>query len=195
MQIPPSSSFHDSGLVASESVGLLPAARIQTENICPNCQGTHVAAWPDLKPFLQGQKFVTGQLSALLQALWDECCRFQQYCQAAQVKDHLNQFFSLLTSPNNARQQVQEYVQELMVSHQYLNKICKAQLGMPLHLLVVQRNLLVIKLELLANPAPLQMVCEQLGYADLPNFSKFFKKQVGFSPAMYRDLLLVTEKK
>lgn len=80
-----------------------------------------------------------------------------------------------------------EYAKILYVSPQQLNKVVKAKCNISLSQLIANRIIIEAKRELYLTSKSVKIISNELGYKDEFYFSRFFKKQVGVSPKIYRD--------
>lgn len=158
---------------------------------CPYCLKEHLVNWISIHSRIISDPSKVNNLSyCLFVKLQQECCFFQSLAHEITFHPVLNEFCTMIIDQFNHRLQVQEYVNDLSISHQHLNKLCKHQVGFTLHNLVTRRNLLVIKIRLIKNDDSIKDICSNLGYSEVNNFSKFFKKYVGLTPYQYRSELI-----
>jgi AraC family transcriptional activator of pobA len=79
------------------------------------------------------------------------------------------------------------YAQLLHISENALNKTCKLHFGKTITSLIAERMTIEAKRELYLSAKPVKQIAYELGYRDAFYFSRFFKKNVGVSPQMFRD--------
>jgi AraC family transcriptional activator of pobA len=79
------------------------------------------------------------------------------------------------------------YAKQLHISEKSLNKICKQHFNKTLTNLIAERLTIEAKRELYLTAKPVKQIAFELGYNDEFYFSRFFKKQAGVSPQIFRD--------
>lgn len=79
------------------------------------------------------------------------------------------------------------YAEQLHITGNYLNKICKEADGRTAGEHVRDRVLIEAKRLLLHTNLTVNEVADMLGYDNVPWFITFFKQQTGFSPKQFRD--------
>jgi len=156
---------------------------------CPYCLQEHLVNWISIHPLIISVPSKGNAPQESVAKLQQECCFFQSLAHGTTFHPVLNEFFTMIIDQFNHRLQVQEYVHDLSISHQYLDKLCKYQVGSTLHNLVTRRNLLDIKIQLIKSDDSIKDICSNLGYTEVTNFSKFFKKYTGVTPCSYRNEL------
>ncbi|HEX3933871.1 MAG TPA: helix-turn-helix domain-containing protein [Puia sp.] len=80
-----------------------------------------------------------------------------------------------------------EYEKLLHVSAAVLNKASKAYFRKTLTALIAERLIIEAKRLLYLTARPVKEIAFELGYADEFYFSRFFKKNVGVSPVVFRE--------
>lgn len=96
--------------------------------------------------------------------------RFQQL-----VEEHFPQWHS-----------VAEYADQLGCTEKSLTRAVAASLGATAKVFISARIALEAKRLLLHTELPVATIAEQLGFDEATNFSKFFKREVGSTPAAFR---------
>jgi AraC-like DNA-binding protein len=81
-----------------------------------------------------------------------------------------------------------DYAGELGISTDRLHAICQRTLGRSPIELVHERMMREAKLRLERSARTVQEIADGLGFRDPANFSNFFKKRAGISPARYRAI-------
>lgn len=81
------------------------------------------------------------------------------------------------------------YAEQLHISANYLNILCKKHLQVPAMYLIQNRITLEAKRLLLASEMTVKEIAFELGFSDLAYFSNFFKAQTGTSPRAFRSQL------
>jgi AraC family transcriptional activator of pobA len=136
-------------------------------------------------------------IQAHLQLLMLAVLKRANYTQPDSVTDefkHVHEFFQLLekeTANVNYTTPIQiktakEYADRLSVHPNHLNAILKKLTGQNLSTHIRNRILEESKILLLRTDWTLQDIGFAIGFADQPNFSKFFKKITGTTPADFR---------
>lgn len=108
---------------------------------------------------------------------------------------HIYNFFQLLekeTTNINYNTPIRlktaaEFANSLSIHPNYLNAILKKNTGQNLSIHIQNRLLEESKVFLLRTEWTLQNIGYAIGYADQPNFSRFFKKHTGITPAKFRS--------
>ena len=80
-----------------------------------------------------------------------------------------------------------DYGKLLHISAKALNKASKTYFNKTLTSLIAERLIIEAKRELYLTSKPVKQVAFELGYDDEFYFSRFFKKNVGVSPQLFRD--------
>lgn len=93
--------------------------------------------------------------------------------------DAIAQHYTQLHAPN-------EYANLLCVSPKTLSSITKKYLNQTTSDLISQKIVIEAKRELYLTSKPVKQIAAHLGYEDEFYFSRFFKKNVGVSPDIYR---------
>ncbi len=81
------------------------------------------------------------------------------------------------------------YADQLHISPNYLNILCKRHLQVPAMFLIQNRATLEAKRLLHASEMPIKEIAFELGFNDLAHFSNFFKNKTGASPRSFRSQL------
>jgi AraC family transcriptional regulator, transcriptional activator of pobA len=79
------------------------------------------------------------------------------------------------------------YADQLHISANYLNILCKRHLQVPALFLIHNRIVLEAKRLLHASEMPVKEIAFDLGFSDLAHFSNFFKSKTGVSPRSFRE--------
>jgi AraC family transcriptional regulator, transcriptional activator of pobA len=75
----------------------------------------------------------------------------------------------------------------LHISVKALNKASNTHFNKTLTSLIAERLIIESKRELYLTSKPVKQIAFELGYEDEFYFSRFFKKNVGVSPQIFRD--------
>jgi AraC family transcriptional activator of pobA len=107
---------------------------------------------------------------------------------------HINEFFQLLenevsginyTSPIQTKT-AQEFADKLLVHPNHLNALLKKHTGKNVSTHIKTKLLEESKILLVQTDWSVQQIGYAVGFADQPNFSQFFKKNAGTTPAEFR---------
>lgn len=99
---------------------------------------------------------------------------------AAILKKAIEENFRTLRNPG-------DYAALLHVSLKVLNRASKTHFNKTLTDLIAERMIIEAKRELYLTAKPVKQVAFDLGYIDEFYFSRYFKKNVGVSPRIFRD--------
>jgi AraC-like DNA-binding protein len=136
-------------------------------------------------------------VQAYLQLLMIASVKIASYAQPDSVTEefkHIHEFFQLLeketkdinyTNPVRIRT-AKEFADQLSVHPNYLNALLKQHTGKNVSTHIKDRLLEASKILLTQTDWTLQDIGYAIGFADQPNFSQFFKKNIGQTPAEYR---------
>ncbi|OZI06505.1 AraC family transcriptional regulator [Siphonobacter sp. BAB-5385] len=144
-----------------------------------------------------GQKLNEDVIQAYLQLVMIECARIADFPEPNHVSEeykHVHEFFHLLekeTAHINYTQPIaiktaKEFAANLSVHPNYLNALLKKYTGQNVSTHIRNRLLEEAKSLLLQTNWNLQDIGYSIGFADQPNFSLFFKKNTGITPAEFR---------
>lgn len=97
------------------------------------------------------------------------------------------QFLNLLAKEFKYKKQVQDYAASLKVTSRYLSQVVKSVTGKTAGELVDEIVIKEAKILLSAQTLNVAQVAAQLNFSDQSFFGKFFKKNTGFSPSVYRN--------
>ena len=136
-------------------------------------------------------------LQAYMQLIMTESMRSAHYPAPDVVSvefNHLHHFFQLLekeTSGINYSKPlriktVKEFADDLAIHPNYLNALLKKHTGQNVSTHIRNRLLEESKVLLLQTDWTLQDIGFAIGFAEQPNFSLFFKKYIGITPAEFR---------
>jgi AraC family transcriptional activator of pobA len=96
------------------------------------------------------------------------------------LKSAIETHFKTLRTPG-------DYGKLLHISAKALNKASKTYFNKTLTGLIAERLIIEAKRELYLTAKPVRQIAFELGYEDEFYFSRFFKKNVGVSPLLFRD--------
>jgi AraC-like DNA-binding protein len=136
-------------------------------------------------------------IQTYLQLLMIQSARISDFKEPGNVSDeykHVQEFFNLLeketanvnyTNPI-AMKTAKEFAASLDVHPNYLNTLLKKHTGQNVSTHIRKRLLEEAKNLLLQTDWTLQDIGYSIGFAEQPNFSLFFKKNAGVTPAEFR---------
>ena len=78
------------------------------------------------------------------------------------------------------------YAQKLGLSETHLNRLVRSVSGLSLQRLVARRQIEIAQQELIFTVSTVQMIAEDLGFADPAYFNRFFKRETGMTPRAWR---------
>ncbi len=79
------------------------------------------------------------------------------------------------------------YAERLGLSPAHLNRICRQETGASLQQLVAARLVEAARRDLVFTPTPVQKIAYALGFSDPAYFNRFFRRQTGTTPGLYRE--------
>lgn len=100
------------------------------------------------------------------------------------------QFKSILNTATPGSMNVQDYAEQLKVSNQQLNMVCREAAGKTPSMMINERLLLEAKTLLSATGQPIKEIAHVLHFNDTSHFVKFFKGATNLTPGAYRELLV-----
>lgn len=102
------------------------------------------------------------------------------------TQERLEEFLGLLEAHISGHKQVSEYADMLNLTPYQLNAITKVTLGKTCSQIINEYIILEAKRYLLATSNQVNQIADHLGYEDVSYFIRFFKKQTGYSPELFR---------
>ncbi len=104
--------------------------------------------------------------------------------------DHriINNFLALLEQHYTAHSEVGFYANEMSVTPNYLNQVCRKKAGITAGDLIRDRILLEAKRLLSLTQLDIKEIAYTLGFNDSSYFSRFFKKYTDLSPQEFRKM-------
>nr|WP_068892437.1 helix-turn-helix domain-containing protein [Pedobacter panaciterrae] len=143
-----------------------------------------------LKELATSAQFHTELLQTRLQTVLILLKRWYSDCFDLQdsTTDHrlINNFLALLDQHYNVRSEVSFYADELHVTPNYLNQICRKKSGITAGDHIRERILLEAKRMLTLTNLDIKEIAYALGFNDTSYFSRFFRKNAGVSPQQFR---------
>ncbi|WP_212005437.1 AraC family transcriptional regulator [Chitinophaga sp. HK235] len=105
------------------------------------------------------------------------------------TKPVLLKYLSLINTNYKEQKSVAFYAEQLNISPNYLNILCKRHFQVPATFLIQNRVMLEAKRLILASDKTIKEIAFELGFNDLAYFSNFFKSQTGASPRQFKEQL------
>lgn len=102
------------------------------------------------------------------------------------IQDRFEEMSRLLETNISAMKKVSQYAGLMNLSSYQLNAITKASVDKTVTELINDQIILEAKRHLLATASPVKEIADLLGYEDSSYFIRFFRKQTGQSPDMFR---------
>ena len=103
-----------------------------------------------------------------------------------------NTFKKTLVSEFTELHNAEEYAQLLKVTPKHLNIICKQITGFTTKTFIDKFKIVEVKRYLASSTLPIKEIAANMGYWEVSNFVKFFKKHTGFTPKAFRDSQLLS---
>jgi len=110
-------------------------------------------------------------------------------CKVYQSHPRLAKFNMLIDEYFREQKLVAFYAEQLHISANYLNILCKRNLKISATQLIQQRVCVEAKRLLHTTGSSVKEIAFKMGFADHAYFSNFFKKQTGISPTAFREKL------
>lgn len=102
------------------------------------------------------------------------------------TQERLEELLQLLESHIATKKQVSDYAAMMHLTPYQLNNITKTTLGKTCSAVIDDHIILEIKRQLLATAEQVNQIADQLGYEDPSYFIRFFKKNTGYTPELFR---------
>lgn len=100
---------------------------------------------------------------------------------------HFRKFKALLSLRTDASRNAVDFAEELGISYKYLNDICKLHAGTTAKELIDQERIAEAKRLLVKERLSVRKAGSRLGFDDVSNFRKYFKKRTGYSPIDFKE--------
>lgn len=104
-----------------------------------------------------------------------------------QTKPILFKYLALIDKYYKNEKLVSYYADQLNISPNYLNILCKKHFQVSATALIHERLILETKRTLLTTEKPIKAIAFDLGFYDLAYFSRFFKKHTRMTPREFRE--------
>ncbi len=128
-----------------------------------------MAFFYDIKPFIQPSTPVGSSVGS-----------------AAQLAQR---FKKVLSEQFDPQKSVADYAALFHVSPNHLNKCIRRGLGKTCSECIAEQRLLEAKMLMRQTTASLGSIAEQLGFADLTHFGRFFRQKTGYNPSDFRKVI------
>jgi len=103
------------------------------------------------------------------------------------TQERFQEFTQFINANVTIKKQVSEYARIMNLSIYQLNTITKSETGKTCSDVIKEHIILEAKRYLLATSNQIKQIAFFLGYEDVSYFIRFFKKQTGFSPQIFRQ--------
>lgn len=101
----------------------------------------------------------------------------------------VRQFIQLVNVHYIDKKTIKEYANLLSVSEDHLAKSVKSETGRTAYAYIIDRIIKEAKDLIAYTPLTYSEIAYQLNFSDTSNFSKYFKRETGLSPSVYRNSL------
>lgn len=130
---------------------------------------------------------------ALLRVFLLKLIRVKEHVFTAQSlnQKRVYQFMLLLEENYEQERNAEFYADQIGISTKRLNQILKEKLDKTAMQLIHDRIILEAKRKIIHSEHSLKEIAYLLGFSDRPYFSRFFKKQTGFSPEDFKKQSLL----
>ena len=104
-----------------------------------------------------------------------------------EAQDRMGKLYLYIEEFYKKEKKAEFYARKVELSTKHLNSLTKDILGVTVVQLIRNRILFEAKRELHLNQHSISQIAYHLGYNDPAYFSRFFKKETGFSPKEYKE--------
>lgn len=147
----------------------------------------HADAASDLLPEMVGRLLRHQLYTLLLRVRIAESNSLSQVSITEKARDRFNRFAQLVDAHFSTRHQVGDYIIELNCSSKTLSRTTREITGIGAKAYVVARICLEAKRLLTHSTMTITAISSQLGFDEVTNFIKFFKREAGYPPAIFRQ--------
>jgi AraC-like DNA-binding protein len=120
-------------------------------------------------------------------SLIDRVYREQNHLNKLDVHPIIHKFRQLLNKNIMEWHTVADYAIALKISHNHLNKLCKAHLLQTALQIIHERLMIEVKREVLFSDKTISEISNDLQFSDVANFNRFFKKMTGQTANQFRQ--------
>lgn len=103
--------------------------------------------------------------------------------------DQFSEFMARLSQRCREVKNASDYANMMGMSYKSLNLLCKLVANKTTKQLIDEEVILQAKRELAISQCQIQILAFELGFDELSNFVKYFKKHTGFTPSKFRQSL------
>ncbi len=139
----------------------------------------------EFQNFNQSSSHIFRSLLYYLISLIDRQYRRQHQIQTVEVHPVISRFKKLINLHFKEWHTVADYANAINISHNQLNALCKVHLTATALKEVHRRILLEAKRDILFSGKTMSEIGFNLGFSDVSNFNRFFKKQTGQTPKSF----------
>lgn len=100
--------------------------------------------------------------------------------------EYITAFKQLLETNLTKRLSVVDYAEILNITERKLQRVTFNVLGKSPKVIIDERLILEAKRLLVLKSDQIRQISDQLGFSEVTNFVKFFKKTVGLTPSVFR---------
>lgn len=108
-------------------------------------------------------------------------------CRVSYRRSAFNRFRVLIEDHFKERWKISDYAEQMCLTENRLNRICKSFTGKTAFEILQDRILLEAQRYLVYTAAPLAEIAFILGLNDTAYFCRFFKRRTGLTPSAYRE--------
>lgn len=101
-------------------------------------------------------------------------------------RQRFERFTALLESQFSTTRNATDYAEALHMSYKSLNLLCKKAAKQTTKQLIDAYTILEAKRRLIVERKRIQTLADELGFDEVTNFTKYFKKQTGMTPAHFQ---------
>jgi len=112
--------------------------------------------------------------------------QFQKNYSDQETSELFNKFKKMLLAKYSKMHNADEYAIRLKVSPKHLNVTCKRLTGLTTKAFIARFLILEAKRYLASSSLPIKDISTKVGYLEVTNFVKFFKKHTGMTPKAFR---------
>lgn len=112
--------------------------------------------------------------------------QFQKNHSDQETSELFNKFKKILLTKYSEIHNADEYATRLKVSPKHLNLTCKRLTGLTTKAFIARFLILEAKRHLASSSLPIKDISTKIGYWEVTNFVKFFKKHTGMTPKSFR---------
>ncbi len=138
------------------------------------------------KEYLTKEPYYDSVIQTYLQLLFTKTRRLENIPVKVIESKIINQFFEQLNSNYQKHKEVKSYADLLHVTSKTLNNNCKKYLNRTVSEIINEKIIAEAKRILLYTDQNLTEITFELGFSDPSHFNKFFKRQTGVLPSIYR---------